>query len=277
MFRYRVLSVLLLAPPIIAVLFWGGAWFWSLAAASMIVANVEYAPLVRQGSHVNTVLATGFGLAALLAARYQRLESLWPIATAFVLVGLVWALIRFERGSQTAVTDWAFTLAGGVYLGVTGAHFILLREMTLPPNLEVGLGLTLLALAGSWAVDISSYMIGRSWGRHKLAPQLSPKKSWEGYIAGLMGGMLFGAVWPSLAAALRMALPPGMTAWHTWAVCTLLALLTPLGDLGASMWKRWGKVKDSGDLIPGHGGMLDRLDTLLWAGVIVYYYVQWVI
>jgi phosphatidate cytidylyltransferase len=276
MLRYRVLSVLLLAPPTVALLFLGGGWFWSLAAVAMVLANTEYAPIVRQGSHVNTALAAGFGLLVLLAARYQALEYLWPISTAFALAGLVWALIRFERGSQTAVTDWAFTLAGGFYLGVTGAHFILLREMTIPPR-QVGLGLTLLALLGSWAVDVSSYMIGRVWGRHKLAPQLSPKKSWEGYIAGLLGGTLFGAAWPTLAATLCLALPPGLTAWHSLAVCTLLAILTPLGDLGASMLKRWGKVKDSSGLIPGHGGILDRLDTLLWAGVIVYYYVQWVI
>ncbi|MBN1886616.1 MAG: phosphatidate cytidylyltransferase [Thermoflexales bacterium] len=277
MFRYRVLSVFLLAPPTIALLFLGGGWFWSLAAVAMVVANIEYAPIVRQGSHVNTALAAGFGLSALLAARYQAIEWLWPLATAFVLAELTWALIRFERGSQTAVADWAFTLAGGLYLGVTGAHFILLREMTVPPRLEVGLGLTLLALLGSWAVDVSSYMIGRLWGRHKLAPLLSPNKSWEGYIAGLLGGMLFGAAWPALSAALRLASLPGMTAWHSLAVCTLIAILTPLGDLGASMLKRWGKVKNSSSLIPGHGGILDRLDTLLWAAVIVYYYIQWAI
>jgi phosphatidate cytidylyltransferase len=110
-----------------------------------------------------------------------------------------------------------------------------------------------------------------------MSPQISPGKTWEGYMGGVLGGTLFGGGWVWLTQMLRVPQPPGLTVGHCLVISLLIAAITPLGDLGESMLKRWGKVKDSGNLIPGHGGVFDRLDTLLWATVIVYYYAIWIV
>jgi phosphatidate cytidylyltransferase len=199
------------------------------------------------------------------------MDLAWPITAIFLLVTLSWAVFRFERGTPMAVSDWAFTLAGGMYLGWLGMHFVLLRNMT------GGLYWTSFALSCAWLVDTGAYAVGRPWGKHKMSPNLSPSKTWEGYFGGILGAIICSGAWILIAGSLNVGLPPGFNFWNALLAGLLVAILTPLGDLGESMLKRWGKVKDSGNLIPGHGGMLDRLDTLLWAAVIVYYYVKWVI
>lgn len=282
MFRHRLLSSLVLIPPVIGLTLLGGGWFLALVAAALALAGCEYAHLTRQSqAPAGAALVIGFGWLATLAAHYRAAELLWPGLAALALATTTWALIRFERGSPAAVNDWAFILAGGLYLGGTGAHFVLLRGLTASApggqTIEVGLTWAAMALACAWITDSSAYAVGRGWGRHKLAPHLSPGKTWEGYAGGLLGGVLLGGAWPGLVAALHLPQPAGSSAWHSLVACTLVAALTPLGDLGESMLKRWANVKDSGPLIPGHGGMLDRLDTLLWAAVIVYYYVRWAI
>jgi phosphatidate cytidylyltransferase len=116
--------------------------------------------------------------------------------------------------------------------------------------------------------------VGSRIGRHKMTKRLSPKKSWEGYFGGVVAGVLGGA---ALAALIQtLAAPGGSITWERGGWLGLaLAVLTTLGDLGESMMKRQVGVKDSGDLLPGHGGVFDRIDSWLWAGVIGYYLITW--
>jgi phosphatidate cytidylyltransferase len=117
-----------------------------------------------------------------------------------------------------------------------------------------------------WVADSAAYFAGKAWGKHPLSPRLSPKKTWEGYIAGIVAGVAVGPVLTGL----------GGFGWGHGAILgLLLATLSPVGDLGVSMIKRQVGVKDTGKLLPGHGGAFDRMDSLLIAAIIGYYYYVW--
>jgi phosphatidate cytidylyltransferase len=128
----------------------------------------------------------------------------------------------------------------------------------------------LVCLAAVGAADSAAYLIGRMWGRHPLARLISPKKTWEGYLGGVAGAVLAGAAvgwlvrWPAGAAS-------GIDLLSGLILGLLIGVLSPLGDLGISMIKRERAQKDSGDFFPGHGGVLDRIDSWLVMGVVGYY------
>jgi phosphatidate cytidylyltransferase len=251
----RILSALVLAPIAIAAILIGG---WALAGALAValgIAAVEYTRLMERGGfHPARWLAVAL-IVALLLDPLAPQAKLAPAAISLALIGsLVW---HMAHRSATVVADWALTLAGGLYLGWAGRHFIQIRA------LENGAAWLLLVLAGVWLADSSAYLVGVRWGRHKLAPALSPNKSWE----GLFGGIAFAVVGNGLlAAALR--LPP----LHGAALGLLGGTLGTLGDLAISMMKRQVGAKDSGHLIPGHGGALDRIDSMLFAVIAGYLY-----
>ena len=123
-----------------------------------------------------------------------------------------------------------------------------------------------------WMADSSAYLIGAKYGKHKLAPRLSPKKSWEGYWAGVFTGTLYGGFFAyvySWLGPLHVTIVQGML------LGLVLSIITTLGDLGESLFKRQGGIKDSGTLFPGHGGAFDRIDSWLWAAVIGVFWIQW--
>jgi phosphatidate cytidylyltransferase len=152
-----------------------------------------------------------------------------------------------------------------LYLGWLGAHFVTLRA------LPAGGWWTGLAIPAVWLADTMAYLIGKLWGRTKLVPDVSPKKSWEGYVGGIVGSGLGTAglalLWRALGAG------PAITPLHGLAIGLLTGIIGPVGDLGVSTLKRQVGAKDSGGLLPGHGGFLDRIDALIISVPIGYYYV----
>ena len=128
----------------------------------------------------------------------------------------------------------------------------------------------MVTLALVWMADLGGYIFGTKWGKHKMSLRLSPRKTWEGYLGGVIFAVLSGLI---LSLALRLVLPE-LALWEGAVMGLVIAWLTPFGDLFISMLKRAAGVKDSGTLIPGHGGILDRADTWLWAMMIGYYLVQ---
>jgi phosphatidate cytidylyltransferase len=129
-------------------------------------------------------------------------------------------------------------------------------------------------LPSIWVADSTAYLVGSRWGRHQLAPRLSPKKTWEGYCGGIAGGVIFGM----LAGLAIEQVAPAWSAVNLWRgglIGLLMGVFPTLGDLGESMIKRQAHAKDSGDMIPGHGGFFDRIDSWLWAAVIAYYTIVW--
>jgi phosphatidate cytidylyltransferase len=177
-------------------------------------------------------------------------------------------LVRFEQGRDQAATDFAVSLAGIFYLGWLGSYFISLREL---PN---GVFWILLVLPATWIADSGAYSVGRRIGRHKLAPRLSPNKSWEGYFGGILSGVVGTAL---LAALIQWVFGDqiGVTPLRGALIGLVMGVVPTLGDLGESMIKRQVGVKDSGTLLPGHGGAFDRIDSWLWAAALGYYLVFW--
>jgi phosphatidate cytidylyltransferase len=257
----RTLSALILLPIAIGLIWLGGAPFYIVLGVLLGVAAHEFNQLVRQGDHPHRApLLVSLALVALgeADALDPHLSLLRPGLALVLMASLTWQL-RHRQAEPTV--DWALAIAGGLYLGIAGAHFILLRQL---PDGERWL---LLTLTGTWLADSGAYFIGSRLGRHKMTPTLSPKKSWE----GLIGGMIFGMALNPIVAALF-----GLPASHGAALGLIGATLGTLGDLSISMIKREVGAKDTGHLIPGHGGILDRLDSLLFTVMAGYYYLIWI-
>jgi phosphatidate cytidylyltransferase len=244
-----------------------GKWpFLALVTLLLTLAEVEFCRLMA-GDGFRPTLAFGLGMVwlFLLDAQLPTLELLQPGLALILLSSLAWQLLH-RQGSPVA--DWALTIAGGLYLGLCGAYLIRLR------GLSDGFWWTLTIIFPIMIADSGAYFVGRAWGRHKLAPTLSPGKTWEGYIAGMITGSLLTALlvpfWRTqTGASIVTNVVNGLI------LGLLISILAPLGDLAVSMIKRQVGVKDSSSIIPGHGGALDRVDSILWAAVIGYYYVWW--
>jgi phosphatidate cytidylyltransferase len=267
----RIAVVILLLPIGLAGILLGG-WAYNLGIAAILaLAAWEYVQLMKTGGFRPALVLTVGGVALLAVGRgWNGFTSAPGLLSLLVLLSMVYHLVAYERGRDPSGSDFGVTLGGMVYLGWIGAYFISLRAL---PD---GKWWVLFVLPVIWAADTGAYFIGVRFGRHKLSPRLSPKKSWEGYLAGIVTGTLAGALlawaWTVLPSAWGPPLSAAWTpAWKGALFGFILAALTTLGDLGESMFKRQVGVKDSSKLLPGHGGVFDRIDSWLWGVVIGYY------
>jgi phosphatidate cytidylyltransferase len=268
MLRDRVAIALLLLPLVIWVIADGRWLFVAAVTLVLALAAAEYAILFRTLGFRPALPVIVLGVAALTLSRAAAWLSTGSVLTALCLGSMAWHLVDFERGAARSGTDFAITVAGFVYLGWIGSYLVVLRQM------PEGLWWLLLALPTVWLADSAAYFVGKAVGRHRLSPRLSPKKTWEGYLAGVVMGAISGA---GLAMVWRLGAgsASAVTAANGILMGSGVALLAPLGDLGVSMLKREAGVKDSGNLLPGHGGALDRLDSWIWAGVLGFYLANW--
>ena len=227
--------------------------------AMALLGGREYQSMVARSGY-GPLRTMQYGLTAFLVIAWAWLPP--EVAQGGLLLiflsSLAWQLVR-TSASQQPYLDWAITLAGGLYLGWLSAHFVLLRA--LPGGLEW----MLLALAAAWSCDSFAYVCGRAWGRHSFFVGVSPHKTLEGALAGWLGGTL-------VVVLLGMAL--GLSVLWTLGLGLVCSVAAICGDLAESLIKRQMGVKDSGGLVPGHGGVLDRMDSLLFVVVFVYYYVR---
>ena len=265
----RVLVAVVLLPVGIAAIYFGGIFYVGLDILILGLSAWEYGNLFRAGGYKPAPIIVISGTLLFAAGRALNgfQGSDWMLSLV-VLASLVYHLVDFERGRNQAGTDFAVTLSGALYIGWIGAYIISLRD------LPEGMWWVLLVLPAVWIADAGAYFIGKGIGRHFMTPRLSPKKTWEGYIGGIIAGtlgtVLLAYLWGYLAGpGTSISLVSGL------ALGFVLSVVTVLGDLGASMIKRQVGVKDSSRLIPGHGGVFDRIDSWLWAGVIGYYLILW--
>jgi phosphatidate cytidylyltransferase len=183
----------------------------------------------------------------------------------FILMTMAFHLVKYEGGRDEAATDFAISMSGFFYIGLLGSFMLSLRDL---PNGQWWLLLTLIAV---WIADSGAFFFGKRFGKNKMAPRLSPKKSWQGYFSGLILATLSAPLFLSLCTRLGMPTTEYFSILNLSILAFSMALLPTLGDFGISMIKRQMAVKDSGTILPGHGGMLDRIDSWLWAFPISYF------
>ncbi len=214
-----------------------------------------------------SVLLTGLGL--ILLAHYGKTHYFLSVITLGIIVGFIRLLFRQPLAS---INDISSTFMATFYVAFMPMHFILLRNLngseTTPFWLEQGafyVAFTCIVIAFS---DIGAYFVGKRFGKTLLYPAVSPKKTRE----GALGGLFFG-----LAAGLLFLFLDGFDLTHALILSVLLVVVSQLGDLAESLLKRDAGVKDSGGLLLGHGGLLDRTDSYLFCGAVSYYYIHWVV
>lgn len=248
--------VTLVGLPVVLVIVWaGGWWLFALAAVGAVLALHEYALMIRSLRPV--ILAAYAGaLLSLLGARIGGLE--WTTAGFLSTIVLAFLLHWIATTRQSATVAIASTVLGAGWVGLCLAHLLLLRGI--PHNGELATFTVLLAV---WAGDIGAFFAGRLIGRHKLAPALSPGKTWEGFVFGTAATLFVAFV--ALYKQHYLSIPQSLV------LGAVIAVAAPLGDLFESALKRDMQVKDSGRLLAAHGGVLDRIDSLLFAVVASYY------
>jgi phosphatidate cytidylyltransferase len=248
---------------------YGGLFYFLLMAVFLIGAAWEYVRLFRAVQYEPSEIVTVGGVLVIATARFFLVDAAIPAFVLLVLLAMTVHLFAFERGRDQAALDFGVTVAGIVYVGWLGSYLIDLR------SLPDGVWWWLLVLPIVWAGDTGAYSIGAVYGKHKMTPRLSPKKSWEGYFAGVFTSVLIGAFF---AYAFSSIGPQPLHGLINPLQGGLLGLviggLAPLGDLGESMLKRQGGLKDSSNIFPGHGGFLDRIDSWIWGAAIGYFMIQ---
>lgn len=270
MFIHRALSAVVIVSTTALFVYLGGIPFALFIGVIAAIAARELGGMfAKTGPHPLIY----FSIAAILALTLDAhlgagLAS--PIILLAILLPLGWQTLM-PRSPREATAGWVLTPLVALYIGLPMSHFVLLRASNAAPglaDLPVGLWWTLLAIVGTWASDTGAYITGMLVGRRPFMAHISPHKTWEGVV---------GSVVATVAVGIAMSLwALNLSPWHGVVAGMLISSVATIGDLGESLIKRGTGVKDTGAIIPGHGGMLDRLDSLIFTGPVTYYYMLWI-
>jgi len=262
----RVVTAAILVAAVLCALFLLPPIGWGFVVLAIVTAGaVEWGKLIGLGGGRLACFAGGIFLigAAMLSAATPAADRAWQDSVVFIVCGLA-TLFWVAAGTPSVLLDWQprstllRVVAGGLVL--LGAFVAVVELQSRSP------WLVLAAMAIVWIADTAAYFAGRRFGRHKLAPRISPGKTWEGVYGGVGAAIVYAMLLVPLAARAGFREPVGATSIVLWiAFVVLLAALSIIGDLHESLLKRRAGVKDSGTLLPGHGGVLDRTDALLSA------------
>ena len=273
----RVLSSVLFVPIFLLLARAGGMAWLGFVALQTFLGLEEFFRMAR-GKSLSPVRGLGFaaGLALLGWAYRPQTPYASLIATATMLLLLAWSLRR--AGQPRILEGAAVTVFGVLYVGGLSAHFVLLREMPWQAGLAYADGASLVTYTFlvTWLCDTGAYLAGRTFGRNRPWAHISPRKTLEGSI----GGFVFALLTSYIASRTFLHAQGGgplLTGVHPWVLGALIGVFGQVGDLVESLFKRDAASGDSSDLIPGHGGVLDRFDSLYFAAPIVYHYLRAVI
>jgi len=268
----RTLTALGLAAVGLPAIIFGGVFYFLLIAIVLVGSAWEYVRMFRAVRYEPHEIVTIGGVLCIATARFFFAEAAIPFFVLFVLLAMAVHIVAYERGRDQAPLDFAVTVAGIVYLGWLGSYLLDLRQ------LPQGGWWLMLVLPIIWGGDTGAYSIGVVYGKHKMAPRLSPKKSWEGYFAGLFTSIVVGAFFSYAFSSLGPQPLGGLiTPLQGGFLGLVIGALAPLGDLGESMFKRQGGLKDSSNIFPGHGGFFDRIDSWIWGAALGYFLIQFFI
>jgi phosphatidate cytidylyltransferase len=242
--------------PVVLALVWGGGWWlFALVTAAAVLSLHEYWLMTRS---LRPLAAAGYAGAALALVGAELGGVDWMLAGFLATLPLSFLLKGIAGTKTTTTVSVGATVLGAAWIGLGLGFLLLLRGI--PAH---GVLVSYTVLLAVWANDTLAYVVGRTLGRHKLAPVVSPGKTWEGFAGGTLG---------SVAVAFFAMYDQGfLEIWQSVVLGVVIAVASPLGDLFESSLKRDLQVKDTGRVLGGHGGVLDRIDALLFAGTAAYF------
>jgi phosphatidate cytidylyltransferase len=307
----RVLVALVGIPLVVGVTLAGGYWFFAFILLMSVLALRELYDLARaKGIYPQDAVGYLVGVLMVPVFFYDRLHRI--IVGAFIQAGIevpfpvmaqeflilllaavpVMMMVELFRGRPNALANIAVTLFGAMYVSAFFGSLLGIRELFVPADFPVHAhfpnegplvadataaaiyswgGWTVLAiLASIWVCDSAAYFAGRAFGKHKLFERVSPKKTWEGAIAGFLGAVAAFLI-------VRALVLPYLTVPHAIVCGTIVGIFGQTGDLVESLLKRDAGIKDSSALIPGHGGVLDRFDSLLFVSPLLFLYLDFIV
>ena len=261
MLKQRVITALWGIPLVVAAAWFDEPipWFTVLAAVVGLMACLEF---YRMSGVSKALPLAVFGLVAtVLFIGYPHCTfapALPVLLTAAVVLSLIILIVIRKR--EGIFSGWAWTMGSILYIGWLLGLLVTIR-------IDAGRDWLYLVLFATFGSDTSAYFMGKAFGKHKLAPGISPGKTWEGAVAGVVGGVVISLLF-TLDTPLQLPLSYG----EVVLLGVFVSIFGQFGDLVESLFKRSFGVKDSGSIMPGHGGILDRLDSVLFGGVVVYGY-----
>jgi phosphatidate cytidylyltransferase len=265
------LAVILLGVPCLYLITQRGGIFFLILAQLIILLGLREFYLLMRAKGYEPFESLGYFCAMAISWYAWRQGVVVPL----IMTGsLLLIMIRevFRRDMSQSLAHIAVTVFGIMYVGWLGSHLVLLRELPASLGLDSGMGARLIYFAAlvTWATDTGAYLCGVAFGRHKLIPRISPRKTVEGAVGGLLAAGLVGWL-------CAQGITPFLTSFAAVSIGMFTGLMAQLGDLAESMIKRDVGIKDSAELIPGHGGVLDRFDSLLFTVPVLYYYFRFFI
>jgi len=258
----RTVSALILLTISLSLVFAGG-WIFTVGIALILSgAAWEFIDLFIKGGYHPNPYPLVLGTAGIISITYFDNPAFTSLVFTFTVFSiLLFTILNYRRHEKTAAFDLTIELAALLFITYLGSYLVKIRFL---PN---GLFWIMISIIPTAIGDIGAYLAGSLFGKHKLAPNLSPNKTIVGYIGGVLSSIL-----TSYALGLIVNIyVPVITITASTLIGCITGILSPLGDLSKSIFKRQFNRKNTGDIIPGHGGILDRIDTSLWAGPIAYY------
>jgi len=267
MITKRIITGLVFAVIVVVLIILGGIPFVTAASIIAVLACIEFYRIVKsQSVQPLSWLGIVFSVLLIVNAYVQQYHlSFLPYPPDFILplllslmtlIPLMWLLFRPNKGN--AFINWGWTIAGILYTGWLLSFYILIRQM------ENGMGWIFLVVSCTALCDVGAYAVGSNLGKHAMASSVSPGKTWEGAAGGLATSIIVAVI---LAIAFKLPL----YYWQMVAAGLIIGVLAQIGDLVESLLKRNMRTKDAGNLLPGHGGMLDRIDSHLLVAPVAYY------
>jgi phosphatidate cytidylyltransferase len=275
----RVAGAVLFVLIFIGTLLWGSLPFTFGVAIAAVVGSVElFSMFETKGQATPTAALIGISgsIAYVVLAHFRPIESFAYVTAAIIFVSFMWYMLVLRHVKPTKAV--ALTVLAPLLTGFLLSHLVLIRDATSAgkSNYYSGWWIVLYLMILIWLYDVAAWAVGRKIGRTKMAPSISPNKSWEGTIAGtvvVLGlSLLLRLI---MQAMLGTHMFPWFSYWVALSIGIIVCIMGPLGDLSESLMKRDYGIKDMGKLIPGHGGIMDRFDSTMFTAPAVFYFLYY--